>query len=150
MKNNLLLIVFTFLCTTAYSQTVPSLPKEWEGTVAHANVGYGGNYNTDQQTSRNLQFNKYNQQRRLTILEQDGQIVKVLYETGTHSFNLVGTISADGKQMAVANENSVAILNLSPNSIMGCGSSRGGKANPSFEEWKTSYATWCVNLKPVK
>lgn len=149
MKNFLFTLICLLNSGLALSQTLPILPKEWVGSVSHANVGYGGKYNTDQHPSNTLQFSKYDEPRHLTIAEQDGQTLKLVYKTQSHTFYLIGTLSADGKQMAVANENSFALLNVSSDTIIGCGSSRGGKTNPSYGDWKSSYATWCVNFKAV-
>ena len=127
-----------------------TLPKEWVGSISHNNVGYGGKYNSDQQSSNKLQYHSYNEPRSLTILEQDGQSLRLLYKADAISYTLIGTLSANGKEMAVANETSFAVLNVEPDRIIGCGSSRGGKPNPSYGQWKQSYATWCVDFRPAR
>ena len=134
----------------AIAQNVPILPKEWKGMVAHTNFGYGGKYNTNTHPSSTLSFNYYDELRTLVIQEQDGRHLRLLYKTNTQSFPLIGTLSSDGKQIVIANNYVSAVWNITADSLIGCGTSRGGKATPTFDEWKDSYATWCTNLKPVQ
>ena len=147
------LLFLAFLITTssvAFSQATQTLPKEWVGSIAHTNVGFGGKYNSEQQSSEKLQFNSYSEPRTLTILDQEGQSLKLLYKAGATNYTLIGTLSADGKQLSVANETSFATLNIIGDRMIGCGTSRGGRVHPSYEEWTKSYATWCVDLRVAK
>ncbi len=150
MKQFFICLIALVFSGSAFSQTVPQLAKEWIGAVSHTNYGFGGEYNTDNHPSTGLKHNSYNLPRTLTIQEQDGQSVKLIYKTEKKSFTLIGTLSVDGKQLAVANENSFALLNVTTDTIIGCGTSRGAVSDPSYEDWKKSYATWCVSFKAVK
>ena len=137
--------------TTApsFPSNIPILPKAWQGMIAHTNYGFGGKYNTNAHPSSTLSFSSYDGPRTLIIQEQDGRHLKMTYKTETKSFPLIGTLSFDGKQIAIANNYTSGVLNITTDSVSGCATSRGGKVGPTFDEWKDSYATWCVNLMPV-
>jgi hypothetical protein len=134
----------------ALPQDIPVLPKEWRGMVAHTNFGFGGKFNSSTHPSSTLQFNSYDEARTLVIEKQDGRHLRLLYKTANNSFPLIGTISSDGKQIAIANNYTSAIWNIDSDSLMGCGLARGGKATPTFDDWKDSYASFCVNMKPIQ
>ena len=129
-------------------QNVPILPKEWRGMIAHTNFGDGGKYNTNAQPHSDMLISSYIAPRTLIIQEQDGRHLKMIYKTDTKTFPLIGTLSSDGKQIAIANNYTAGILNIAKDSLTGCATSRGATARPTFEKWKESYAAWCVKLAP--
>jgi len=134
----------------AFPSNIPILPKAWQGMIAHTNFGFGGKFNTNTHPSSALNFSSYDEPRTLEIQEQDGRHLKMVYKTETKSFPLIGTLSFDGKQIAIANNYTAGILNITTDSFSGCATSRGGKVDPTFDEWKDSYAAWCVNLAPIQ
>ena len=119
-----------------------SMGATWKGHPKHAdNV---------EDKNKALDWNFYEAPRTLTVLRQEGRHLELLLKTPKAElpYPSVGTLSADGKQIAITSKHQKTILNISGNTLSGCGISRGN--NGTFVSWKNKYAAYCWDLTAEK
>jgi hypothetical protein len=135
-------------------QNIPVLPKQWQGLVTTTSMGAtwkGNPKHADDVGDKNkaLDWNFYEAPRTLTVLRQEGRHLELLLKTPKAEPNrFVGTLSADGKQIAVRSKHFKTILNVSGNTLSGCGNTRGNDG--TFVSWKKKYAAFCWDLSAAK
>jgi hypothetical protein len=137
------------------TQNIPVLPKEWRGMVSSTSMGAtwkGHPKHADNVEDKNkaLDWNFYEAPRTLTVLRQEGRHLELLLKTPKAElpYPSVGTLSADGKQIAITSKHQKTILTVSGNTLSGCGISRGNDG--TFVSWKNKYAAYCWDLTAAK
>lgn len=137
------------------TQNIPVLPKVWQGAVSSTSMGAtwkGHPKHADNVEDKNkpLDWNFYEAPRTLTVLRQEGRHLELLLKTpkAESPYASVGTLSADGKQIAITSKHQKTILTLSENTLSGCGISRGNDG--TFVNWKDKYAAYCWDLTAAK
>ena len=135
------------------SQSAPILPKEWNGVVFTTSLGVSSNANPKHADSVGKEkeaqdFNVWNAPRTLTVLRQEGRHLELLLKYPKGEFKYVGTLSADGKQLEIITKGFQASLNVSANTMTGCGSGRSMAG--TFTSWKDKYFAFCHEFTVIK
>jgi hypothetical protein len=140
------------ISTTAKPRT--DLPVEWKGTVTVTSFGTHSKLHPlqgvgSEKASKPLKWNVYEEARTLKIVRQQGRHVEFeLITPRETSALLVGTLSADGKQLFAADSFRSLLLTREENRLSGCGTVRGGDG--SFKHYLNNYAVICWDLAATK
>jgi hypothetical protein len=146
MKKLYIFLSCSVFTISVYAQTVPILPKEWKGEISATSMGVAHKTATPNQAATG--WNSYDEARTLTVLRQEGRHLEFVLKNPRGEIKWVGTLSKDGKQIAMASPSSNFIFALSGNSLSGCGTTRG--ANGTFDDWFGKYAALCFDFTAVK
>ena len=139
------------ICTVA--QTIPSLPKEWNGTVTATAIGANQKMSPNHPDNIGKEksakgWNTYSESRTLKIVRQEGRHLEIAFKSSRGEQIWVGTLSKDGKQIMLAAKNASYLFSLSGNTLTGCGGSRGMDGN--FDHWLANYSAICFEFSAVK
>jgi len=153
-KNQYKTYCFNFVAGTnspVLPQNVPILPKEWKGHFTVTAEGAANKFNPlykDNSTQdKDAGWNTYNSSALVTIQRQQGQHLDILFKTDTYQMSFIGTLSFDGKQLMIVNNNAAHLFSVSGNKISGCGVARG---SGSFKNWLNNYHASCNEWVAVK
>lgn len=142
----MLLVLGSTFSFSVFSQTVPSLPKEWKGEVSATSIGVvhnAANPNVSAQA-----WNTYDESRTINITRQEGRHLELEIKNPRGAVRLIGTISKSGKQMVVADQGGGSFtFEISGRSLSGCGVSRGNSG--TFDSWFNNYSTLCFDFTAV-
>ena len=135
----------------ANSPSVLILPTNWSGTLAitswgattthHRHHGAHGEVAEDQ-------FYSYEEELLWIIDHQDGRHLRVTWKSPRHESFFVGTLSADGKTLAVTAANFSATCTVSEGLITGSGSSRPFERHG--EDLSSQFAATTWELRPTR
>jgi len=147
---------FNFMAGTtppALPQNVPVLPKEWKGVASSTSMGAANNANPKHADSVGKEkqpqgWNAYDVPRTMSIIRQEGRHLELLLKYPKGEYKLVGTLSADGKQLQVTGKGYQYSMTLSGNTLSGCGSGRG--SDGTFASWKEKYTASCYEFTAVQ
>jgi hypothetical protein len=153
MKKLSLFLAALTASTTVLAQTAPILPKEWKGTVSATSFGAVNRFNLKHpdhvgEAGAAKEWNAFDEARTLTVIRQEGQHLELVLKGPKHENKWIGTISKNGKQIQIATKSDHILLNVSGNTLSGCGTGRG--SNGTFEHWLSHYAAICFDLTAVK
>jgi len=147
MKKLCLLFITSVFCGSVFAQTTPILQKEWKGEVSVTSIGSANKLANPNQSAKD--WNSFDEARTLIVLRQEGRHLDLALKHPRGEVQWIATISKDGKQIMVTDQGGLSlILNLSGNSLSGCGVVRGTKG--TFEDWFNNYAALCYDFKAVK
>lgn len=142
----MLLVLGSTFSFSVFSQTVPTLPKEWKGEVSATSIGVAhkaANPNVSAQA-----WNTYDEPRTITITRQEGRHLELEIKNPRGAVKLIGTMSKSGKQMVVVDQSGVGFtFEISGRSLSGCGVSRGNSG--TFDSWFNNYSTLCFDFTAV-
>lgn len=149
MKKLIFASISLSFCASTFAQTIPTLPKEWKGTSTITSIGAHSSFNPNHPSNVDADksakgWNIYDIPSTLTIFRQEGRHVEMLNKNSRGELVWVGTLSADGKQMAVANKGGQLLFTVSQNTISGCGTVRGRDGN--FDHWLNHYSAICFEF----
>lgn len=146
--NKLYLCLATLvLSASVFAQTIPTLPKEWRGEISATSIGKA--HNAANPDSSPKGWNKYDEVRTLIILRQEDRHLEMVLINPRGETPWIGTISKDGKKIIASYQGGGSwLLDLSENTISGCGVSHG--ISGTFENWSSNYAVLCLDLSAVK
>lgn len=136
------------------AQSMPTLAKEWNGTLTLSSVGATSVHNPTHKSNRKDEqdappvWNSYTQPRRITITRQEGRNIEFLVKGPKVETLWVGALSEDGKELVFASKHGSGSMKIQGNKMSGCGTSRGIDGN--FEHWLNSYAAWCWEFSSRK
>lgn len=152
---NFILIALTLVgsLTLAHAQSIPTLPKEWTGTITVSSVGtpikhqpgHEGNVGKEK-SPKGVHF--FTDPRTLTLVRQQGRHVEFIHSSGRFSSPEVGVISADGKQLMVIAKGYSTLMTISGDKLSGCGTTRGNDG--TFEHHQSNYSAWCYEFTAKK
>jgi hypothetical protein len=153
MKKLCLLLVASAISASVFSQTAPILPKEWKGSVSATSFGAVNRFNSKHadyvgQAESAKDWNAFDESRTLTVIRQEGQHLELVLKGPKHENKWIGTLSKNGKQIQIATKGDHILLNLSGNTLSGCGTGRG--SNGVFEHWLSHYAAICFDFTAAK
>lgn len=144
-KIYLILLGSVFSCSV-FSQTVPTLPKEWKGEVSGTSIGVVHKSANPNPSASG--WNTYDEARTITITRQEGRHLELEIKNPRGAVKLIGIISKNGKQMVVADQGGGTFtFEISGRSLSGCGVSRGNSG--TFDSWFNNYSTLCFDLTAV-
>lgn len=148
-----LALIFTTSVTLAQAQSIPTLAKEWGGTITVSSVGtpikhQPGHEDNVGKENAAKGINFFTDQRTLTLIRQQGRHVEFVHSSGRFSNPEVGVISADGKQLMIIAEGYSTLMNIDGNKLSGCGTTRGN--NGTFEHHQNNYSAWCYEFTAKK
>lgn len=134
---------------SAVAQTTPTLPKEWIGTTTTTSVGAHSSFNPKHHENVGKEkaekgWNNFSGPSTLTIIRQEGRHVEMLNKNPRGQLTWIGTISADGKQLAVAAKAAQMLFTVSGDTMSGCGTVRG--RDGTFDHWLNSYSAICFEF----
>lgn len=147
MKTSLAFCALLSVATSAVSQTVPILPKEWKGTTTFSSSG------SPFILGQPDEFSYHDGERSLTVLRQEGRHLELEYRGAKGPLpRWVGVLSKDGKQLQIAGKQDSILLTISGDTMSGCGTARGtARSNgEGFNEWLTQYGAFCLDFTAVK
>ena len=148
--NNYVAICSEFIVGTtppAPPENIPTLPKEWRGTLTNTSIG-AQTPNNPNHTKAPKGWNIVDEARTLTVLRQEGRHLEFLLKSPRGEWKYIGTLSQDGKQLQMASKIHDLPMTVSGNTMSGCGSARGGDG--SFSHWINSYSAYCFEYSAVK
>lgn len=153
MKKFYLLLIALAVSGTVFAQNVPILPKKWAGFSSTTSMGSIALVNPRHPKSIGKaelaqDWNTYDEPRTLTITRQEGRHLELLLTYPKGEYKYIGTLSKDGKQLMLASREASFLLNVSEDTLSGCGGGRGG--NGAFEHWLNNYAATCFDFTAVK
>ena len=133
----------------ALAQNVPVLPKEWKGVASSTSIGatYNANPKHADSVGKEKQphgWNAYDVPRTMSIVRQEGRHLELLLKYPKGEYKLLGTLSANGKQLLVTGKGYQYLITLSGNTLSGCGSGRG--SDGTFASWKEKYTAFCYEF----
>ena len=146
MKKLYIFLSCSVFTISVFAQAVPVLPKEWKGEISATSMGVAHKTAAPNQAASG--WNRYDEARTLTVLRQEGRHLEFVVKYPRGEIKWVGTLSKDGKQIAMASPSSNFIFALSGNSLSGCGTTRGN--NGTFDDWFGKYAALCFDFTAVK
>ena len=131
------------------AQTIPTLSKEYVGASTTTSIGAHSSFNPNHHTNVGSEkavkgWNIYSGPSTLSIVRQEGRHVEMLNKNSRGELTWIGTLSSDGKQIAVAAQAAQMIFTVSEDLISGCGTVRG--RDGSFEHWYGSYSAICFEF----
>ena len=131
----------------ALAQTVPVLPKIWQGNLSatHAGATSPSKHSPDHPDNGgpkgDAAFSRTDEVRTLTVVRQDGRHLAGTWSSSRHVANWVGTLSMDGRQLQVATDtNSLFNLTIDGDRMYGCG----GASSP------TKRSAICLDFKVAR
>jgi hypothetical protein len=144
-KNQYKTYCFNFLAGTtppALNQNVLILPKEWKGHFTVTSEGAANQFNPLYQSNsiKDRGWNAYDSSALITIQRQKGQHLEILFKTDVYQMLFIATLSFDGKQLMMVNNNAAHLFSVAGNKISGCGVARG---NGTFKNWLNNYHASC-------
>lgn len=160
MKNTIHILVVCFTAaislspSKSYAQNMPMLAKEWNGTLTLTSIGATSIHNPTHKKNRDdgkdtpLNWNSYVQPRKVLITKQEGRHVEFTVRGPKVDSYWIGTLSADGKEIAYASKHGSGLAKIEGDRMTGCGTSRGIDGN--FEHWLNHYAAWCWEFTSAK
>ncbi len=128
-------------------QGVPTLPKEWRGTLTNTSIG-AQTPNDPNHAKAPKGWNVVDEARTLTVLRQEGRHLEFLLKSPRGEWKYIGTLSQDGKQLQMSSKIHNQAMTISGNAMSGCGSARGGDG--TFSHWINSYSAYCLEYSAVK
>ena len=137
MKSITLLALSFLASASVFAQTIPTLPKDWKGVSNHT-------FLEDKSTGG---MQKVSVQGTYQVLKQDGRSVLLLFKSELTQAKVIGTISADGKQLSIAYYGGAGIYNLNGKSMQGCGVTT--KYDKAAKNGVFPYTTWCDEFTAV-
>ena len=135
-------------------EAAPLLPKEWKGTVTVTGIGATSRQSLNHPHHVGAEkhvpgWNADEQPRTLRITRQEGRHLEAVVQSpGGHEHWVIGTLSADGKQIQAATEGGVYMFTLSGDTMSGSGSGRG--TDGGFDHWLRDCLTAWYDFKAVK
>jgi hypothetical protein len=149
MKKLIFASISLSFCAATFAQTIPTLPKEWKGTSTTTSIGAHSSFNPNHPSNVGADksakgWNIYNNPSTLTITRQEGRHVEMVNKNSRGELVWVGTLSADGKQIAVAAKAAQMLFTVSKNTISGCGTVRG--RDGTFDHWLNNYSAICFEF----
>ena len=153
MKKICLILFASIISTAVMAQTIPVLPKEWKGEVSGTSYGTTNPLNPRHpdnvgEANSPKELNTFDEARTLTIIQQEGRHLELLIKGPKYESRWVGTISKDGRQIQIAVRGGEFLLNLSGNTLSGCGTARGTLG--IFEHWLNNYISLCYDFTAAK
>jgi len=146
-KNQYKTYCFNFVAGTTppvLAKNTAILPKEWKGNFTVTSEGAANRFNPLYQDNafkdKESGWNAYESSALITIQRQEGQHLEILFKTQTYQMSFIGTLSFDGKQLMMVNNNAAHLFSVVGNTISGCGVARGSGI---FENWLGNYHASC-------
>lgn len=137
--------------TPAHSQTYPTLPKNWTGSVAIASIGSTSKLRQDYKTNSGKTWSTIEEPRTLRITQQSGRFLEMKLSTPRDKDAKVwaGVISQDGQKLYVTSPTATITFDIKEgNKLSGCGSVRGD--NGTYEHWHNNYGSICFDFTAAK
>tara|TARA_B110000503_G_C7145696_1_gene412837 strand:- start:954 stop:2285 length:1332 start_codon:yes stop_codon:yes gene_type:complete len=130
-------------------QTVPVLPKEWQGNMFVTSMGATAKVNPKHADNvgkeKEVQgWNAYEAPIALTIVRQEGRHFEIVSKNPRGENRHIATLSADGKLLQIAGNTYQYVLNIAGNTLSGCANGHG--RDGTFANWKDRYATACYDF----
>jgi hypothetical protein len=139
----------------ATPQSVPILPKEWQGKLFVTSLGATDKFNPKHadnvgKENESQDWNAYDAPITLSIIRQEGRHFEIVHKhpNPRGEISYVGTLSADGKLLQIAGKNYEYFLNLAGDTLSGCGNGRG--SDGTFASWKDKYSAVCFTFTAVR
>jgi hypothetical protein len=128
---NIFFLISLLISFSALAQTIPALPKYWKGVSNHTSL--------DKKSGEDLI--KTSTPATYEVLKQDGRSVLLLFKSAIYQGKVIGTISADGKQLQIVYANGSGAYTVTDKIMSGCGVSRNPES--TLKDGVAPYSAWC-------
>lgn len=149
----LIFLVAMLTSGISMAQTIPTLAKEWVGTITVSSTGapikhHPGHESNVGKDKAPKGVNFFSEPRTLTLVRQEGRHVEFVHGSSRFTNPELGVISADGKRLVIVSRGYSALMEINGDKLSGCGTTR--RNDGTFEHFQKDYAAWCYEFTAKK